>query len=81
MSTEESEDLEPSEVPAWLKDESAFQKHFKIPYSDFGDLLLALPEDLQAKYEKTRRANAEAAILWAIHEGQSHGLLEIGSET
>lgn len=73
---EESEELDPVKIPEWKKDEESFLRHFKISYSDFGDLLLALPDDLKEKYEKTRRANEEAAILWAIHEGKSHGLLE-----
>lgn len=64
------------QIPGWKKDEAAFLRHFGIPYADFGELILALSPDQQDKYEKTRRANEEAAILWAVHEGKSHGLLE-----
>lgn len=78
IAEDDGNDIDPSKIPEWKKDEEAFLRHFKISYSDFGDLLLALPDDLKEKYEKTRRANEEAAILWAIHEGKSHGLLEAG---
>jgi hypothetical protein len=68
---------EVEEEPAWKKDEASFATHFGISFPDFGELVLALHTAQQKKYEATRQVNEEAAILWAIHEGQSHGLLEV----
>lgn len=74
--TDTAEVEEPTEIPRWKEDEDSFQRHFGISYSDFGDLLLTLSDEQQSKYEKIRRVHEEAAILWAVHEGKSHGLLE-----
>lgn len=60
----------------WKKDEEAFEAHFDISYDDFAHLILSLPPALAEKYERTRKTNEEAAILWAIHEGRNHGLIE-----
>lgn len=59
----------------WLEDEDAFFAHFDIPHSDFCELIRLLSKEQQRKYERTRKVNVEAAILWAIHEGKNHGLL------
>jgi len=71
MSVEERLRVEP-----WLDDEDKFEKHFGIAYEDFTTLVTVLSPEQAEKYEKTRRVNVEAAILWAIHEGRSHGLLQ-----
>jgi hypothetical protein len=76
----ECEEVESEPEPAWKKDEESFATHFGIPFPDFGELVLALHPAQQKKYEATRQVNEEAAILWAIHEGQSHGLLEVKAE-
>jgi len=60
----------------WKKDEDGFFDHFQILYDDFVKLVNALNENQQEKYEKIRQVHEEAAILWAIHEGKSHGLLK-----
>jgi len=68
-------------VEAWENDKNAFRKHFDIGYDDFCQLIEALSPSQVEKYEKIRRTHQEAAILWAIHEGKSHGILrETGGE-
>lgn len=67
---------EVSEHCAWKKDEAAFLKHFDLPYADFANLILCLTEKQREKYDKICAVNEEAAVLWAIHEGKSHGILE-----
>lgn len=64
----------------WKDDDSGaeFLRHFGIPYDEFMMLLSVFEEsnpDKLHKYEKIRAANEEAAILWAVHEGRSHGIL------
>jgi len=66
----------PDSQERWRDDKDAFEGHFKIPYEDFMSLVEALTPEQATKYEKIRAAHEEAAILWAIHEGKSHGLLE-----
>lgn len=63
-------------VEPWLDDEDKFGRHFGIAYEDFMTLVTVLSAEQVEKYEKIRRVNIEAAILWAIHEGRSHGLLQ-----
>jgi hypothetical protein len=66
----------PKRVPHdWEEDEKAFGKHFGIAYDNFTQLILLLTPDQHKKYERTLKVNKEAAILWALHEGKSHGLL------
>lgn len=60
----------------WARDEAKFKKHFDLPYSDFCDLIEALTPSQHEKYNKILAVHTEAAILWAIHEGKSHGLLK-----
>jgi hypothetical protein len=62
-------------LESWAADPKAFKTHFHIPYPDFCELIEALTPTQEGKYEKIRVVNTEAAILWAIHEGKSHGLL------
>jgi hypothetical protein len=62
-------------LESWVTDPRAFKAHFRIPYEDFCELIEALSPAQEGKYEKIRTVNTEAAILWAIHEGKSHGLL------
>jgi hypothetical protein len=64
-----------AEVEHWKKDEEAFKRHFDIDYLDFCQLIQLLSPAQQSKYEKIRATHEEAAILWAIHEGKSHGIL------
>lgn len=66
--------------PPWKADEtgSIFKEHFDIGYEDFMKLICLFEEshpEKFAKFEKIRNTHEEAAILWAIHEGKSHGLL------
>jgi len=60
----------------WKANEEGFLRHFRISYADFCELVKALSPQQQEKYEKIRAVHEEAAILWAIHEGKSHGILE-----
>ena len=67
-------------VERWKEDEVAFKKHFDLSYEDFCTLYTLLTPEQQAKYDRTQATNEEAAILWAIHEGKTHGhIKELGT--
>ena len=67
-------------APLWQGNEEEFERHFDVAYSTFMEMLASMPEPYQKKYERTREVNLEAAVLWAIHEGVSHGLLRDDSQ-
>lgn len=60
----------------WLEDEEAFRKHFDMSHADFCVMMEALGENYSEKYEEIREVNAEAAVLWLIHEGKQHGIVK-----
>lgn len=61
--------------PSWNEDEAEFLRHFDMPHQEFCELICALPDAAQQRYEQIRQVDEKAAVLWAIDEGKSRGIL------
>lgn len=62
--------------PAWAEDEGAFARHFDVSYEDFCKVAQSVPGAKLDHYGDILKIDEEAAILWLIKQGKSHGILK-----
>jgi hypothetical protein len=68
-----------SEEASWSEDPEEFERRWKLSYEDFRILIQALPPDIAMRYERTLKADEEAAITWVLaYAKKNHLLIEIG---
>ncbi len=65
----------------WQDDEGAFQMKFGISYPSFVTLVNSFDDDELKRYDSICQASKRAAILWAIDQGKTKGLLGGNAKT
>jgi hypothetical protein len=64
-----------SEEASWMEDPEEFERRWKLSFEDFRVLIQALPPDIAGRYERTLRADEEAAITWVLAYAKKSDLL------
>jgi len=63
-------------MPGWSESEELFEERFGLSHGTFLAAVASLNDQLIERYESIRKADQEAAILWAIDMCRKHGILE-----